>query len=254
MTHELRALPSGLSSDGISCGVDGGQKDLAGVLAGRVGRLFEAAAVGVMVSGTDARLRLVATAGEQAGLQDLFELQADGPCLDSYRSQMPVLNVDVGAVNNWVAFSARAIGLGIRATLVLPLVLGDTSLGTASVLATRAVSFTDGNIQLAEALVELAAIGMHQASRAQQGWLRSEQLQGALQSRVVIEQAKGMLAQSSGLSVDQAFDGLRRYARTHRLKLSWLAGEVVSRSVLPETLLNPLYGPTRRLRRGARDQ
>ncbi|WP_157728611.1 ANTAR domain-containing protein [Actinopolymorpha singaporensis] len=138
--------------------------------------------------------------------------------------------------------------------MALPLVSADASLGAVSVLATSANAFTDGNIRLAQGLIDLAVVGICLARSAQQGWQRSEQLQGALQSRVVIEQAKGMLAQSSGLGVDQAFDALRGYARNHRLNLHALAGEVVSRTVLPETLLNHVYAPTRPRRRGAKGQ
>lgn len=160
---------------------------------------------------------------------ELFALQSDdGPCLQGYRTGEPLVNVSVDeAAVRWPLFAARVRAAGFGTVHALPLRLRRTVIGALNLFGTSARALTDDEAALAQAMADAATIGILQQRAVQRGEQVSAQLQGALTSRVLIEQAKGVLAERRRIPVNEAFAVLRGYARDHTLLLSDLAGAVV---------------------------
>src|SRR5215210_7721691 len=174
------------------------------ILARRAVELLDAAEAGLMLADERGGLRVMASSNERAHLLELFELQSDeGPCLDCYRSGQPLVNEwldqDPG---RWPRFSVRARALGFRSAHALPMRWQDQVIGSLNLFRDDAGSLTDADIAMGQALADVATIGILQERTLQETRAVSESLQFALNSRVVIEQAKGMVAARGGVTVD----------------------------------------------------
>ena len=148
-----------------------------------------------------------------------------GPCLEATRSGRTVVTDDLRAEPRWPAFAEAATGRGVLSTLSLPLLAGTRVLGALNVYAGRAGAFDDAAVAFGTAFAAQAVIGIsywQQASVA-------EQLRQAMESRAVIEQAKGVLMASTGCSADEAFDLLRKHSQTENRKVRDIAAELVAR-------------------------
>jgi GAF domain-containing protein len=194
--------------------------------------ILGAAAAGVMLDDGRGGLRLVASSEERMRLVELFGLQAEqGPCLDAFRTRTTHQADAAEGRRRWPDFAGAAGDAGFRVMCAVPLQLRGRVIGALNLFRDIDTSFTDTELVLAQAMAEVAAIGLlHQRALAD-GHLLAEQLQSALQSRVIIEQAKGMISEYLNISVDDAFDVLRRQARNHNLKLTQLARDVASKAV-----------------------
>jgi GAF domain-containing protein len=149
--------------------------------------------------------------------------------LDAYAAQRPVVNADLRtAGDRWPAFAARAGAAGFRSVHALPLRLRAKVIGALNLFGTWPGELEPGDVKVVQALADVATIGLLQERAIRHGEVLTEQLQHALTSRVVIEQAKGALARAHDGDVDRAFDLLRRYARNHDLKLLDVARTVVT--------------------------
>jgi GAF domain-containing protein len=201
--------------------------------------LFDIAAAGVLLFDAKRRLQLMAASNERAEHLEVFQIQADqGPCLDCARSRKPVSISDLWLVRErWPRFQPAADIVGFRAVHAVPLRLRQEGLGTLGLFHTAPTELSTSRLHTAQALADVATIGILQQQHARHASLLTEQLQGALDSRVAIEQAKGILAENSGVSMDVAFDQLRRYARDHNLKLSDVALQVAARQLAPATVV-----------------
>jgi GAF domain-containing protein len=185
-----------------------------------------------MLSDPRGGLRLVASSDERMRLLELFELQgAQGPCLDAFSSGRPVLASAADSRARWPVFAKRACSEGFRVMCAVPLRVRAHVIGALNLFRDSDEPFTGTEMEIAQAMAEMAAIGLIQERALRERSLLAEQLQAALNSRVIIEQAKGMLAEYLTMNVDDAFKLLRNYARGHHRKLSQVAADIVSRKI-----------------------
>ena len=198
-------------------------------LADRYVTLLDVSAVGLMLVNPADELWPVASSSEEARLLDLFEIQAEeGPCVDCVRNGQPVVVPRLtDAEGRWPQFVPAAIGAGFRSAHALPMRLRGQTIGAVNVFGEDEGTLDAEDAALAQALADMATIGLlhHRAALAAQRV--HEQLRSALESRVVIEQAKGVVAEQDGISPEQAFTRLRGHARNHNLALADLARAVV---------------------------
>lgn len=204
--------------------------DFLSMLTGRCVELLDVAAAGVLLADEGGQLQPIASSDEAALLVELFELQSDdGPCLQSYRSGEALVNLEVDASTAaWPLFAERVRAAGFVMVHALPLRLRHTVIGALNLFGASARALARDEVALAQAMADAATIGILQQRAVQHGEQVSAQLQGALTSRILIEQAKGVLAERRRIHVDEAFAVLRGYARDHNLLLSELAAGVVA--------------------------
>ncbi len=197
-----------------------------------------AAATGLMLSDLEGGLHYMGASDESARLLELFQIQhAEGPCLDCYRTGARVTEVDLSAARaRWPAFTERALASGVVSVHAFPMRLRDQVIGALNVFGTRPLALDHQEARVVQALADLATIAIIQERLIRQAELLTEQLQFALNSRVVIEQAKGAIARSLGVSVTEAFDLLRGHARRERVGLTDLAMKIVESPEGPQLL------------------
>jgi GAF domain-containing protein len=189
-------------------------------------------AAGVMLADGRGGLRLVASSEERMRLLELFEIQHDeGPCLDAYATGTAVQASAAEGLERWPAFAPVAAEQGFRFMCAVPLQLRGSFLGALNLFRSTDAAFTGEEMQIAQALAHVAAVGLLQQRALSERSLLAEQLQLALQSRVVIEQAKGMIAESLSIDVDAAFDFLRAQAHARNLELTGLARQIATREI-----------------------
>ncbi len=196
--------------------------------------LLDVDEAGLMLADGSGRLVVAASSTEQVRLLELFEVQNDeGPCLDCYASGEPVLVEDLAADQppTWPRFGAEATAAGFRSVVALPLRLRNETIGALNLFRADPGPLVERDRSLAQALADVATIGILQERGSSRRELLARQLQEALSSRIVIEQAKGVLAERAGVHVDAAFQLLRGYARSHGLQLSEVARQVVARDL-----------------------
>ena len=201
-------------------------------LAEHTAAVSDAASVGLMLADEAGELHYMAASTESAKHLELFQLQhAAGPCLDCFRTGEPVTVADMsGADSRWPAFAASAREAGIRSVHAFPMRLRDRVIGALNVFDEDPMPFRPEDIKVVQALADVATIAIIQERAISRAETLTEQLQGALNSRIVIEQAKGMIAHRHGVDVDTAFERLRAHARRSQLRLADLAREIVAGS------------------------
>jgi GAF domain-containing protein len=200
-------------------------------LALRTAELVDAAAVGLLLTDQRGRLQFMAASQERVKLLELFQLQNDeGPCLDAFRTATPVVNADLRqAGGRWPRFAPRATEAGFRSVHAFPLRLRSEVIGALNIFGTDADARLDEeDINIVQAIADIATIALLQERSARRSEILTEQLQAALNSRITIEQAKGVLSQALDLSIDEAFNAMRAYARHNNLRLGDLAHTVVT--------------------------
>jgi GAF domain-containing protein len=196
-----------------------------------------AEAAGVMLADARGGLRLIASSDERMRLLELFELQqAQGPCLDAFATGRAVQASAADSRIRWPDFAPHASEEGFQMMCAVPLRVRTDTIGALNLFRGTDELFTDAEMDIAQAMGEMAAIGLIQERALRERNLVTEQLQAALISRVIIEQAKGMLAEYLRTTVDDAFQLLRNYARDRNLKLSDVAGDVVNRKIPGDAL------------------
>jgi GAF domain-containing protein len=197
-------------------------------------------AAGIVLADGHGRLRAVAASDEDARIMELLQLQsAEGPCLDCFRAAAPVSAPDLALLaDRWPDFvPAATLDVAFRSVHALPLRLRGQAIGALNLFHRAPGSLPDADLALAQALADVATIAILQERAIRHGEVVNEQLQTALTARVVVEQAKGVIAQRLGLGVDVAFDRLRRHCRHHNLRLAEVARAVVDRRIDPTALL-----------------
>jgi len=195
--------------------------------------LLDVSAAGLLLDDQRGQLALVASSSEETRLLELYQLQNnEGPCLDSVRSRVIVTSADLEADRGrWPVFVPEALSAGFRSVTAVPLRLRDDVIGGLNMFGVRPMVLTDADMRLAQAMADAATIGILQQRAVHRTSVLAEQLQLALNSRVSIEQAKGVIAERHSVSMDVAFEALRRYARDNNLKLHDVAGGVVSGAI-----------------------
>jgi GAF domain-containing protein len=181
----------------------------------RTADLIGASDVGLLLADQQGRLEFMAASNEDVKRLELFQLQNhEGPCLDAFRGGEPVVNADLeGADDRWPRFAPRAAAAGYRSVHAIPLRLGDQVIGAMGVFGTEVGRLEEPDVHIAQALAHVATVGLLQERAFRCGDVFVEQLQSALNSRIVIEQAKGAIAEVLNISVDDAFVVLRDHAR-----------------------------------------
>src|SRR6201996_5276624 len=197
-------------------------------LADRCVRLLNVEAAGLMLADQRGSLRVIASSSEQARLVELFQLQhEEGPCLECYQTGRPVAEENLAtAARRWPAFAPAAAGAGFAAVQALPMRLRDEVIGAMTLFLAVPGGLDETGLRVGQALADVATIGLLQERNFRHQEVLAEQLQGALNSRGSIEQAKGILAERLGLDMGQAFDLLRGQARAQARRLAELAGAV----------------------------
>lgn len=209
--------------------------DLLTGLADRCVTVLGVSAVGVMFASPSEKLRPVASSSEAMRVVELFELQAqEGPCLDAYRTgrQVGYERLQAGT-NRWPQFTPVALEAGFETVLALPLRLRETVIGALNLFGTVETTMDERDIMVAQGFADLATISVLQHGAAIESQRINDQLTQALTSRIVIEQAKGVIAERAGIDIADAFARLRSYARGHSLRLADVAQAVVDNALDP---------------------
>ena len=212
----------------------------------RTTELVETAAAGLLLADHRGHLQFMAASTEEARLLELFQVQNhEGPCQDAFRSGTAVVNADLArGAGRWPLFAPRAVSAGYLSVHAFPLRLRNEVIGALNLFGINNRQLEPEDALIIQALADVATIGILQERSIHRGEVLTEQLQSALNSRVVIEQAKGVLAQRYDVSVSEAFELLRAYARRTRQRLVDVAGEVVTETgpvldLRPDSLAAP---------------
>jgi GAF domain-containing protein len=178
-------------------------------------------AAGLMLTDQMGHLQFMAASNRNGENLELFQLQnSEGPCLDCFTTGQPVVNADlVHAADRWPTFAPRAIQLGYQSVHAFPMRLREHIIGALNLFGSTDALFEPAEVRVVQALADVATIALMQERTIRRAEELTEQLQGALTSRVVIEQAKGAVAAVAGITTDEAFELLRRRARSDRKRL-----------------------------------
>jgi hypothetical protein len=187
---------------------------------------------GLLLDDLRGGLQVLASTSEETRLLELLQLQSDaGPCLQAYRTGQQVHVDDLRSESSrWPEFATRASAEGFGAVYAIPLRLRSERIGALNLFRTKPVAMTESDLLVAQALADVATIGILHRRVLTRGALVNSQLQTALNSRIVIEQAKGVLAERQGLDMDAAFVRLRSIARDSNRLLSEVARQVIDSS------------------------
>lgn len=199
--------------------------DFLRLLTDRCVSMLDASAAGVLLADRDGKLRVMAASDERVRLLELFQLQNDeGPCLECFRTGTSMIVPDLTQeVDRWPRFVTAAHRSGFGAVQALPMRLRDETVGALNLFHTTPGPFDPAGTLVAQALADVATISLLQQRSAHRSTVLNEQLQTALNSRVLIEQAKGKLAERQNTDMERAFTALRGYARAHNRRLSDVA-------------------------------
>lgn len=207
--------------------------DLLQTLVDTTAEIFDASAAGLMLVDADDQLSVVASTSEERHLVDLMQLREGyGPCVACFRTGEIVTVDDVDDHDNrWPEFNRGALALGFHSVFVFPLRLRGTIIGSLALFRSSSSAMSEEDTSIAQGLADVATIGILHERAIRESDLAQEQLQRALDSRVIIEQAKGVLAQTKSVGMDESFGLLRSYARTHGIKLHDVAEQIVGRTL-----------------------
>ncbi|TDC64672.1 ANTAR domain-containing protein [Micromonospora sp. KC207] len=204
--------------------------------------LLGVSAAGLLLTDQRGTLQVVAASSERTRLLEQFQLQTDqGPCLDCFRTGQPVSVADLTLTTaRWPRFTAAAADVGFAAVHALPMRLRSEVIGALNLFEVRPGALDKGKLRIGQALADVATIGLLQQRAIHRREILTEQLQTALNSRVLIEQAKGVLAERLQVDVDRAFAILRDGARSRNRRLSELSQAVIdgSEQLVPGPVAN----------------
>ncbi|WP_371528409.1 GAF and ANTAR domain-containing protein [Streptomyces sp. NBC_01283] len=209
----------------------------------RCNELLDVSAVGVMLADPAGGLQLIAASDEHARLLELFALQADqGPCVECHRTGTSRFNISLKSPEETAAFplfAERALQAGFATTHALPMRLRQKVVGAMNLFDSREQKLSDADARVAQALAAVATIAILQHRTVVHGNIERAQLRAALSSRIVIEQAKGILAERWQSTLDEAFDALRQHARSHRQTLAGLCKQLIDGSIDSSAIQRP---------------
>lgn len=222
--------------------------DLLTMLTDRCVELVDADAAGILLADRDGNLRVMAASSEQARLLELFQLQnEEGPCLEAFSSGQAVISTELrSTLEQWPRFTPYAVGAGFESVYAIPMRLRSTIIGALNLFRAEVGPMPEADERLAQALADVASIAILHDQTAREAQIREGHVQHALDSRVVIEQSKGILAERAHIDMATAFDLLRAHARNHNLQLTVVAAEVVAGTLVLDDLT--AEKPSRRVR------
>jgi len=216
--------------------------DFLQTLAERCVDLVDVTAAGIMLADAKGELRHAACSNEEMRFVELLELQLEeGPCFDAFRTEVPVVCASPEeALDRWPSFAPKASEKGFAAYSAVPMRLRDDVIGALNLFSSDPLALNDDDIRVVQAMADIATIGILQERSIRDAHAFSTQLELALESRVVIEQAKGVVAERAKIGVDEAFEQIRSYARSHNRLLSETARQVIDGSLRAEDLTGPV--------------
>ncbi len=196
---------------------------------------------GIMLADGRAALQVMAYSNEAVRRLELLQLQTnEGPCLDCVHTGRPVSTPDLTqTLDRWPRFAPRAAAEGFRAAHALPMRLRTQIIGGLNLFNTHPCPLAPEDLRVGQALADIATIGIMHERALRRSEILAEQLQTALNNRVIIEQALGVLAERTGLGIPDVLTRLRAHARNNRLRLSELARGIVEGSMTLDSL--PLH-------------
>lgn len=201
--------------------------------------LLDASAAGLMLSDQRGSLQVMASSTEKTRLLELFQLQSDaGPCIEAYRTGEPVSSADLAAeTGRWPAFAPEAAREGFASVHAVPLRRRGDTIGALNLFGEHTGPIPETDLRIARGLADTATIAILSERAMGRQETLTEQLQTALNNRIIIEQAKGVLAEAAELAIDDVFELLRSYARSHSTRLSHIAHRVVTHDITPDDIL-----------------
>jgi GAF domain-containing protein len=209
-------------------------------LVDRCVELLDVSAVGLMLADSRGRLQVMASSTENIRLLELFQLQNDdGPCLDCYRTGEPVDHPDLArAADRWPRFAPAATKAGFRTVHALPMRLRTQIIGALNLFHTDPDRVDRVTTRIGQAMVDVATIGLIHERALRHHEILIDQLQNALNSRILVEQAKGILAERHSINPSEAFTLLRNYARNNHQRLTEVAAAIVNGTTTATELLS----------------
>jgi GAF domain-containing protein len=215
--------------------------DVLTVLSDRCVEAMDVDAAGVMLASPGGELQFVASSSESMRVLELFQIQADeGPCVDCYRAGHPIVNQSLDESDGrWPRFTPRALAQGFRSVHSLPLRLRGRTIGALNLFRTTQGPMEEEDVVVAQGLADVATIAILQHRSALDANTLNEQLSNALNSRIVIEQAKGIISQATNCDMDHAFGRLRAHARNHNEGLTSVAWALVGGTLSAQELDEP---------------
>lgn len=202
--------------------------------------LLDVSQAGLLLTDGNGELRVVAASSEAAGMVELLELEnRGGPGKESYRTGRAVRSGDLAgstAKERWPGFAEAAVGEGYRTATAVPMRHRGQVVGALNLFATEATNLSEEDLTVAQAMADLATIAILQDRSTTGDRTLISQLRLALETRVVIEQAKGIVAHEAELSMDDAFNRIRKHARDNNQRLRDIAAAIVSGDLTPQHL------------------
>jgi GAF domain-containing protein len=210
-------------------------------LADRCVDVLDVGAAGLMLAGPDGELRVMASSSEAVHLLELFELQShEGPCLDCYVTGHPVVSQDLSIEDGrWPRFAPEARAVGFRSVHARPMRLRGAVIGALNMFHVESGEMRPADVEAAQAFADVATIAILQHRAALEAQTLNAHLHHALNSRIVIEQAKGMISAREGVDMEGAFAVLRNHARNHNLLLADVASAVIDGSLPASAIDQP---------------
>jgi len=214
--------------------------ELLTTLSNRCVETFDVDAAGVMLASPGGELQYVASSHETMKILELFQLQAnEGPCVDCFRDGKAIINHALRSEDGrWPLFTPQALAFGFHSVHCLPLRLRGRTVGALNLFRIEEGILSDDDVVLAQGLADVATIALLQHQTALDARMLNDQLSNALNSRIIIEQAKGIVGQATHCDMDEAFDRLRSHSRNHNLRLTDVARSIVTGELLPSVLVS----------------
>jgi GAF domain-containing protein len=211
-------------------------------LAERCVELLDCTEAGLLLVDAAGVLRVMASSSERSDALDLLQTQNDeGPCFECFHRGTPVSSANLmNEPDRWPTFAPAAVERGFFSVQALPMRARGDTVGALNLFRSEPGQIWDDDLPLGQGMADIAAVALLQERSLRESRGLVDQLQSALSSRVVIEQAKGVLAERANISLDAAFARLRGYARTNNRRLSDVAGELIDGRLEPSALTDPL--------------
>ena len=195
--------------------------------------LLDAAAAGLLLADPHGELQVLASTSERSQLVEILQLRAGaGPCVECYQSGKPGAVEDIRSLNGkWPEFQTAALSQGFRSVHAVPMRVHGKTIGAMGLFGEHPGALTQEDSAIGQALADVATISILQERTSRESALVNDQLQRALNSRVLIEQAKGVIAHTAGVDMEEAFRRLRDYARANNQSLHDTAMHVINRTL-----------------------
>ncbi|WP_299168500.1 GAF and ANTAR domain-containing protein [uncultured Arthrobacter sp.] len=195
--------------------------------------LLDAAHAGLLLADPEGNLQVLASTSEQSQLVEILQLEAgEGPCVECYHTGSVITVDDIsGLGDRWPEFQRSALSMGFKSVHAVPLRVHAKVIGAMGLLGTSTGALSEEDAAIAQAMADVATISLLQERAVRESTVINEQLQRALASRVLIEQAKGVIAQTKNVDMSEAFSLLRTHARSTHQNLHDVAERVVRREV-----------------------